>query len=80
MTPLNELGPGARAEVVDVQATGLLRRRLMELGFVPGTEVRVERVGPLGDPQSYWIRSSRFALRGHQAQHILVEPQPPTSD
>jgi ferrous iron transport protein A len=79
MTPLNQLRPGQTAKVTDVQATGLLGRRLLDLGFVPGTEVRVERAGPLGDPRSYQIRSSRFALRSHQAQQILVRPQPPTA-
>ncbi len=48
-------------------------RRLQEIGFVPGTRVRVERRAPLGDPTVYEIRSTRLALRRAGADLVDVE-------
>lgn len=49
-------------------------RRLREVGFVPGTTVRVERRAPLGDPTVYQVRATRFALRRAGADLIDVDP------
>ena len=70
---LSELGVGAVARVVRVDpgAAGG-GRRLVEIGFVPGTEVVVERRAPLGDPTVYQIRSTRLALRRVAADLVEV--------
>lgn len=49
------------------------RRRLMELGLVPGTEVRVEKVAPLGDPMELLARGSRLSIRRAEARVVDVE-------
>jgi ferrous iron transport protein A len=49
------------------------RRRLMELGLVPGTEVRVEKVAPLGDPLELSARGSRLSIRRAEARAVDVE-------
>jgi ferrous iron transport protein A len=48
------------------------RRRLMEMGLVPGTRVRVTNVAPLGDPLEIEVRRGRLSIRRHEAAHILV--------
>ena len=48
-------------------------RRLREVGFVPGTRVKVERRAPLGDPTVYELRSTRFALRRSGADLVEVD-------
>ncbi len=48
-------------------------RRLLEVGFVPGTRVRVERRAPLGDPTVFTIRSTRLALRRSGADLVEVD-------
>jgi len=48
------------------------RRRLMELGFLPGVEVEVLGVAPFGDPLDIAIRGCRFSLRSAEAACILV--------
>jgi ferrous iron transport protein A len=58
--------------VVRSVADGSARRRLEEVGFVPGTRVTVERRAPLGDPTLYALRGSRIALRRAAAAYIEV--------
>ena len=48
------------------------RRRLMEMGLVPGTEVAVIGVAPLGDPLQIEVRSSRWSIRRIEAEQIAV--------
>lgn len=74
---LNQLKPGERAEVLGLSAAcrGPERRRLLDLGFVPGTAVEVERVSPLGDPVAYRVRGSVVALRSEQARLIRIRHQ-----
>ena len=72
--PLSRLAPGQRAEVKAVDTSSPIGRRLIELGFRPGTELRVVRRAPLGDPTTYELRGSRFCLRRAEADRISVAP------
>ncbi len=49
------------------------RRRLMELGLVPGTRVTVEKVAPLGDPLELRARGSTLSIRKAEAGLVAVE-------
>jgi DtxR family Mn-dependent transcriptional regulator len=51
---------------------GAARRRLLDLGFVPGTVVGVEFVSPVGDPTAYRVRGSVIALRRKQADQVRI--------
>jgi Fe2+ transport system protein FeoA len=53
---------------------GVERRRLLDLGIIPGTEIGVELVNPGGDPTAYRIRGTVIALRSSQARLIRVSP------
>lgn len=48
------------------------RRRLMELGLVPGAQVRITNVAPLGDPIEIEVRHGRLSIRRVEAASILV--------
>jgi ferrous iron transport protein A len=50
------------------------RRRIMEMGLVPGTPVRVVAVAPLGDPITIALRASRLSIRKQEASEVLVRP------
>lgn len=52
------------------------RRRLLELGFLPGVEVRLLGVAPMGDPLDIQIRGCRFSLRRTEAEAVMVEALP----
>ena len=77
-TPLSSLRPGCEAEVVEVDPTLALGRRLLDLGFVPGTRVRVLRAAPLGDPVVYELRGTQLCLRRGEADQILVHVTDPS--
>jgi ferrous iron transport protein A len=70
---LADLEPGARARVAAVDAGSAIGRRLLDLGFVAGTAVRVVRRAPLGDPVEYELRGYRVCLRRSEALRIQVE-------
>ena len=69
---LARLAPGQSAEVKAVDGSSPIGRRLLELGFRPGTRLRVIRRAPLGDPTTYELRGSRFCLRRSEAERISV--------
>ncbi len=69
---LADLKPGQTATVVQLHSSGPNRRRLMDLGLVPGTVVTAEFNSPLGDPIAYRVRGALGALRTDQAREILI--------
>jgi Fe2+ transport system protein FeoA len=72
--PLSHLKPGQRAAIVKVAGNGPIRRRYLEMGFVKGEIVKVERVAPLGDPIQYLIKGYHLSLRRADASQIMVQP------
>jgi len=75
--PLNSLQPGQSGVVTGISplSRGVERRRLFDLGIIPGTVIDVEMVNPGGDPTAYRIRGSVIALRSTQARLIKVNPE-----
>jgi len=75
--PLTNLKPGQEAEVVEVspRIRGAERRRLMDLGLLPGTTIEVEMASAGGDPIAYRVRGAVIALRKSQAKLITVCPE-----
>jgi len=70
---LSELKPKERGTIVKVGGGGPVHRRILDMGVVPGTEVEVVRVAPLGDPVELLIRGYHLSLRKEEAREILVE-------
>jgi ferrous iron transport protein A len=75
-TNLGALAPGERGRIVRIGAAGPLKRRLMDMGILPGEPVRVEKVAPLGDPIEVTVKSYNLSLRKDEAQRIDVEVSP----
>ncbi len=71
---LADLRPGQHATLTAVGGDRAFRRRLMELGFVPRTHVRLIAVAPLGDPLRFEVRHSHVSIRRREAAAIVVEP------
>lgn len=69
---LASLPRGSRAIVTGVLADGITRRRLMDLGLVPGTRVEMIRRSPVGDPTAFNVRGAVIALRKEVAGQVLV--------
>jgi Fe2+ transport system protein FeoA len=73
--PLGTLPVGSSAVVDRIHATGAIRRRLLEMGFVRGERVRVEKLAPLGDPMELVIKGYHLSLRREESACILVVPE-----
>ena len=71
---LAEVKIGQKARVVGLLVKGSTRRRLLDLGLLPGTEVRAVMKSPLETPIAYDIRGSLLALRSRDSSKIIVKP------
>lgn len=71
---LADVKEGETVRVIQVGGSGLLRRRLLEMGLVRGSEVQVERFAPLRDPIQIRVKGSSLALRIAEGSQISVEP------
>jgi DtxR family Mn-dependent transcriptional regulator len=71
---LAELRPGHDAIVSEISkgCRGPQRRRLLDLGIVPGTVIKSEVESMAGDPTAYRVRGATIALRKQQARMIYV--------
>ena len=70
---LKDLKPGQKGEIVSLGAKGPIRRRLMDMGVTPGTQVKVIKVAPLGDPVEINIRGYELSLRKDEASQIEIQ-------
>jgi DtxR family Mn-dependent transcriptional regulator len=72
--PLHHLKTDERGTVVGIspRCRGVERRRLLDLGIVPGTVVRAEIISPSGDPIAYRVRGTLIALRREQSDLIRI--------
>lgn len=70
---LDQLELGQVATITALNSIGANRRRLMDLGILPGTQVVAEMKSPLGDPVAYRVRGATIALRREQANQIEIQ-------
>jgi ferrous iron transport protein A len=71
---LPELSAGAEARLLRVGGPRSFRRRLMELGLLPGASVRVVRRVDVGDLVELEVRGCHISLRRGEARELWVEP------
>ncbi|MEM5769480.1 MAG: FeoA family protein [Bacillota bacterium] len=69
---LSDISLGAACRISAIGTEGLMRRRLMDLGFVPGTKVECLRRSPAGDPTAYLVRGTVIALRKEDAACVYI--------
>lgn len=73
---LDTLPIGQEAVITRVGGEGALRCRLLDMGLIPKTMVRVEKIAPLGDPIELHVRDYSLSLRKEDARKIEVEVRP----
>ncbi len=69
---LDQVEPGGRVKVVNVLGRGRSRRRLLAVGMVPGTIVKVLRKAPLDDPVEYRVKGVDYSIRRRDAHLVEV--------
>ena len=72
MATLADQPLGHAVTVVGVDGPRAFRRRLLEMGLVPGTDVRIVTVAPLGDPLQIEVRGGQWSIRRVEAAQIQV--------
>jgi len=70
---LDKLSAGQQGVVVRVGGKGPAKQRMMDMGLVPGSKVKVVRVAPLGDPIEFEVKGYNLSLRKSEAREITVE-------
>ncbi|MBL0386822.1 ferrous iron transport protein A [Tumebacillus sp. ITR2] len=70
---LSECKEGFKAVVKDLFMNESIRKRMMDLGLLPGTEVAVVRKAPFGGPMVVQFRGYQISFRLSEAKHILIE-------
>lgn len=70
---LDKLEAGQTATIKSLHNQSTERRRLLDLGILPGTTIENVMPSPLGDPVAYRVRNSVIALRREQARLIEIE-------
>ena len=70
---LDELQVGKDAVIQSVGGEGALRRHFLDMGLIPGTEVTLMKVAPMGDPVELRIRGYELTLRKADAARIEIQ-------
>jgi ferrous iron transport protein A len=72
-TTLDTLKPGDEAVVMNLEGEPADVERLMEMGLIAGTAIKVIKFAPLGDPIEIKMRGYHLSLRRAEAAGVLVE-------
>ena len=70
---LNDLAIGKEAVIAAVNGEGALRLRLLDMGLIPGTKVKVIKIAPLGDPIEITLRGYELTIRREHAKEIIIK-------
>lgn len=72
---LDELAVGKEAKITAVGGEGQLRLRLLDMGLIPQTVIRMQKVAPMGDPLEIHLRGYELTIRKEDAARIEVIEQ-----
>jgi ferrous iron transport protein A len=70
---LDEVEVNSKVKVIQVDPQSRIRRRIMDMGIVRGTEITVSGKAPMGDPIELLVRGYNLSLRKSEAKDITVE-------
>ena len=69
---LDEIKPDQECEIVDITSEGIMGQRLLDMGFIPGTRIKVVRNAPLVDPVEFELKGYHISLRHSEAKQVEV--------
>jgi len=70
---VEQLSPGSSGIITEIQGETTIRRRLMEMGVLPGSQLTLVKWAPLGDPGECLIRGYKLSLRRAEAALITID-------
>jgi len=69
---LSELKPGEKGIITRVNGFGAVKKKLLDMGLVKGTEVTMIRKAPLGDPIEFLLKGYNLSLRKAESDNVYV--------
>ncbi|HDN97718.1 MAG TPA: metal-dependent transcriptional regulator, partial [bacterium] len=73
MVKLSDLKVGEKGKILKIADTGVLKSKLLSMGFVKDEIVKIEKIAPLGSPIDVLIKNTHISLRKEEAEKIIVE-------
>jgi len=70
---LSDLEVKESCQVVKITGNKAIKKRLLEMGFVKGTKIYVEKVAPLGDPMELVLKGYHLSLRRDEAHDVYIK-------
>ena len=70
---LSDLKVGEKARLIKITDTGILKRKLLDMGLTRGEEVRIEKIALFGSPIDIVIRGYHLSIRKEEAERVIVE-------
>lgn len=70
---LDQFIPGDRGRVLKVGGQGAIRRRLLDMGITPGTQILLIKTAPMGDPLEITLRGFNLSIRKEDAKYIEMD-------
>lgn len=72
---VDDLKIGQEGTITEVGGEGALRLRFLDMGLIPGTCVRLQKVAPMGDPIQIQIRGYELTIRREDARKIALREE-----
>lgn len=69
---LSEANIGETYQIEKIEGTGFIKRRIIDMGLVPGTKIKVVGIAPLGDPINLVAKGYNLTIRKNEASMIIV--------
>lgn len=73
MKHLDDLNVGESGKVTSFESTGIIRKRLLDMGITTGVNLKLVKVAPLGDPLEIEVRGYNLSLRKSEARAIEIQ-------
>ncbi len=70
---LNELKPKDTGRIKKIEEAGSLKKKLLDMGIIPGSPFEIVKLAPLGDPVDIKIKGYHLSLRKEEAKSIIIE-------
>lgn len=70
---IDDLKIGQSGTIAAVGGEGALRLRFLDMGLIPGTKVRLQKIAPMGDPIQIQIRGYELTIRRDDARKITLQ-------
>jgi len=70
---LSDAKEGRVYRIVKIEGTRMVRRRILDLGLLPGLKIKIVRRAPLKDPVEVVVKGNPISIRRAEASYVILE-------